>query len=96
MANRQHLENNKLLNVISSPYNLNSFLSLYFSFWDVFNYLYMIGVLFIRHYPNVLNAWSLYLDDEQPIVPECVAEDLPEQQPSEGKCPLTYYGLLTL
>jgi hypothetical protein len=96
MENRQHLENNKLLNVISSPYNLNSFLSLYFSFWDVFNCLYMIGVLFIYHYPNVLNAWSLYLDDEQPVVPECVVEDLPEQQPGEGKCPLTYYILLTL
>jgi hypothetical protein len=30
------------------------------------------------------------------LVPECVAEDLPKQQPSEGKCPLTYYVLLTL
>jgi hypothetical protein len=30
------------------------------------------------------------------VVPECVAEDLPEQQPDEGKCPLTYYALLTL
>jgi hypothetical protein len=29
------------------------------------------------------------------VVPECVVEDLPEQQPSEGKCPLTYYVLLT-
>jgi hypothetical protein len=29
------------------------------------------------------------------MVPECVAEDLPEQQPGEGKCPLTYYVLLT-
>jgi hypothetical protein len=36
------------------------------------------------------------LDNEQPVVPECVAEDLPEQQPGEGKCPLTYYVLLTL
>jgi hypothetical protein len=52
----------------------------------------MIGVLFICLYPNVLNAWSLYVDDEQPMVLECVAEDLP----SEGKCPLTYYVLLTL
>jgi hypothetical protein len=25
------------------------------------------------------------------VVPECVAEDLPEQQPGEGKCPQTYY-----
>jgi hypothetical protein len=25
------------------------------------------------------------------VVPECVAEDLPEQQPSEGKCTLTHY-----
>jgi hypothetical protein len=30
------------------------------------------------------------------MVPKCVAEDLPEQQPDEGKCPLTYYVLLTL
>jgi hypothetical protein len=30
------------------------------------------------------------------VGPECVAEDLPEQQPGEGKCPLTYYVLLTL
>jgi hypothetical protein len=29
------------------------------------------------------------------VVPKCVAEDLPEQQPSEGKCPLTYYVLHT-
>jgi hypothetical protein len=30
------------------------------------------------------------------MVPECIDEDLPEQQPGEGKCPLTYYVLLTL
>jgi hypothetical protein len=30
------------------------------------------------------------------MVPRRVAEDLPEQQPGEGKCPLTYYVLLTL
>jgi hypothetical protein len=30
------------------------------------------------------------------MVPERVTEDLPEQQPGEGKCPLTYYVLLTL
>jgi hypothetical protein len=30
------------------------------------------------------------------VVPECVAEDLPEQQPGEGKCSLTYYVLLNL
>jgi hypothetical protein len=30
------------------------------------------------------------------MVPECVAEDLPEQQPGEGKCPLTYYVLSIL
>jgi hypothetical protein len=28
------------------------------------------------------------------MVPECVAEDLPEQQPSEGKCPVTYYSYI--
>jgi hypothetical protein len=37
-----------------------------------------------------------YLDNEQPVVPECVAKDLPQQKPREGKCPLTYYILLTL
>jgi hypothetical protein len=25
------------------------------------------------------------------VVPECVAEDLPEQQSGEGKCPQTYH-----
>jgi hypothetical protein len=60
-------------------------------FWDVSPCLYMIDVLFICHLPNVLNAWSLYLDNEQSVVPECVAEDLPEQQPGQGKCPLTHY-----
>jgi hypothetical protein len=30
------------------------------------------------------------------VVPECVAEDVPEQQPGEDKSPLTYYVLLTL
>jgi hypothetical protein len=30
------------------------------------------------------------------VVPEYVAEDLPEQQPGEGKCPPTYYVLHTL
>jgi hypothetical protein len=48
------------------------------------------------NFPNVLNACSLYLDNEQSEFPECVVEDLPEQQPGEGKCPLTYYVLLTL
>jgi hypothetical protein len=36
-----------------------------------------------------------YLDNEQSVVPECVAEDLLEQQPHEGKCPLTYHVLNT-
>jgi hypothetical protein len=36
------------------------------------------------------------LDNEQPVVPECVVEDLPEQQPGEGKCPLTHYVLHNL
>jgi hypothetical protein len=42
-------------------------------------------------FPNVLNACSLYLDNEQSGVPECVTGGLPEQQPGEGKCPLTHY-----
>jgi hypothetical protein len=48
------------------------------------------------YFPNVLNACSLYLDNEQSVVPECVAGDLREQQPREGKCPLTCYVLHTL
>jgi hypothetical protein len=48
------------------------------------------------YFPNVLNARSLYLDNEQFEAPECVVGDLPEQQTGEGKCPLTYYVLHTL
>ena len=54
----------------------------------------MFDVLFIYTFPNVLNACSLYLDNEQSEVPECVVGDLPEQQPGEGKCPQTYHVLL--
>jgi hypothetical protein len=54
----------------------------------------MFDVLFIYTFPNVLNVCSLYLDNEQLVVPECVAEDPSEQQPGEGKCPQTYYVLL--
>jgi hypothetical protein len=48
------------------------------------------------YFPNVLNACSLYLDNEQSEVPESVVGDLPEPQPGEGKCPLTQNVLLTL
>jgi hypothetical protein len=48
------------------------------------------------YFPNVLNACSLYLDNEQSEVPECVVGDLPEQQLGEGKCPQTHYVLHTL
>jgi hypothetical protein len=48
------------------------------------------------YFPNVLNVWSLYLDNEQLVFPECVAEDPSEQQPGEGKCPQTYHVLLYL
>jgi hypothetical protein len=44
-----------------------------------------------RHRPLAL---ALYLDNEQPVVPECVAEDPSKQQPGEGKCLQTYYVLL--
>ena len=50
----------------------------------------------IYTFPNVLNVCSLYLDNEQLVVPEFVAEDLLEQQPDEGKCPQTYHVLFTL
>jgi hypothetical protein len=43
------------------------------------------------YFPNVLNACSLYLDNEQSEFPECVVGD-----PGEGKCPLTHYVLHTL
>jgi hypothetical protein len=43
------------------------------------------------YFPNVMNVRSLCLDNEQPVIPECVVEDLPEQQPGEGKCPQTYH-----
>jgi hypothetical protein len=46
-------------------------------------------VMFIFYFPDVLNVCSLYLDNEQLVVPECVAEDPSEQQPGEGKCPQT-------
>jgi hypothetical protein len=46
------------------------------------------------YFPNVLNVCLLYLDNEQLVGPECVAEDPSEQQPSEGKCPQTYHVLL--
>jgi hypothetical protein len=48
------------------------------------------------YFPNVLNACSIYLDNEQSEFPECVVGDLLEQQPGEGKCPLTHYVLHTL
>jgi hypothetical protein len=46
------------------------------------------------YFSNVLNACSLYLDNEQSEFPECVDGDLPKQQPGEGKCPQTYHVLL--
>jgi hypothetical protein len=48
------------------------------------------------YFPNVLNACSLYLDNKQSDVSECVVGNLPEQQPGEGKCPLIHYVLHTL
>jgi hypothetical protein len=54
----------------------------------------MFDVLFIYIFPNVLNVCSLYSDNEQSEVPECVAEDPSEQQLGEGKCPQTYHVLL--
>jgi hypothetical protein len=69
---------------------------LYFSTEPVFTLLHMFGVLFLCHFPSVLNEWLLCIDNEQSEVLECVAADFPEQQPGEGKCPLTHYVLLTL
>ena len=78
---------------------------LYFEFIIPYEYyVFLRGVpMFVHvwcdvhlHFSNVLNACSLYLDNEQSEVPECVIGDLPEQQPGEGKCPLTHYVLHTL
>jgi hypothetical protein len=60
----------------------------------VFALLHMFGVLFLYHFPNVLNARLLCIDNEQSMVPECVAGDFPEQQPGEGKCPLPIMSYL--
>jgi hypothetical protein len=48
------------------------------------------------YFPNVLNVCSLYLDNEQSEIPECLVGDLPEQQHGEGKCNQIYYVLHTL
>ncbi|XP_008677735.1 uncharacterized isoform X2 [Zea mays] len=37
-----------------------------------------------RKIPKTQKILDWTADNEQPVVPECVAEDLPEQQPSEG------------
>jgi hypothetical protein len=52
----------------------------------------MFDVLFICTF-QMYWMYDRYLDNEQPVVPECVAEDPPEQQPGEGKCPQTYHVL---
>jgi hypothetical protein len=44
----------------------------------------------------MLNEWLLCVDNEESVIIECVAGDFPEQQPGEGKCPLTHDVLLTL
>jgi hypothetical protein len=54
----------------------------------------MLDVMFIYTFPIVLNVCSLYLDNEQSEIPECVAEEPFEQQPGEGKCLQTYYVIL--
>ena len=54
----------------------------------------MFGVLFFCHSLSVLNERLLCVDNEQSKVPECVAGDFREQQPGEGKCPLTHYVLV--
>jgi hypothetical protein len=69
---------------------------LYFSTEPMFTLLHMIGVLFLCHFPSVLNELLFCVDNEQFEVSECVAGDFPEQQLGEGKCPLTHYVLLTL
>jgi hypothetical protein len=56
----------------------------------------MLGVLFFCYSSSVLNELFFCIDNEQYVVPEGVAGDFSEQQPGEGKCPLTHYVLLTL
>ena len=45
------------------------------------------------YFSKCIECMIALLDNEQSMVHECVAEDLPEQQPGEGKCPLTHYVL---
>jgi hypothetical protein len=49
--------------VLVHPRTQVYFLCLYCSIKLVFTWLYMFGVSFICLYPNILNAWSLYLDN---------------------------------
>jgi hypothetical protein len=56
----------------------------------------MFGVLFFCYFPSVLNELLFCVSNEESVVPECVVGDFPKQQLDEGKCPLTYYVLLTL
>jgi hypothetical protein len=58
--------------------------------------LHMFGVLFFCYFPSVLNELLFCVSNEESVVPECVVGDFPKQQLDEGKCPLTYYVLLTL
>jgi hypothetical protein len=69
---------------------------LYFSTEPVVTLLYMIGVIFLCHFPCVLNELLFCVENEQIEVSECVAGDFSEQQPGEGKCPLTHHVLFTL
>jgi hypothetical protein len=93
----QHLKNNLFLNEISSCYTLISlFLIQYCAFLRCIPMFVHVWCAVQLYFPNVLNACSLYLDNEQSEVSDCVAGDLPKQQPGEGKCPLTYYVLRTL
>ena len=94
----QHLKNNLFLNGISLCYSscytlISLFPIVFLRCIPMFVHVWRVVHLY---FPNVLNACSLYLDNKQSEVPKCVVEDLPEQQPGEGKCPLTYYVPHTL
>jgi hypothetical protein len=78
---------------------------LYFEFIIAYVVLCLLGCvpMFVHvwcdvhlYFLIVLNACSLYLDNEQSEVPECVVGDIPKQQPGDGKCHLTHYVLHTL
>ena len=54
---------------------------------------YVWYIAFVCYFPSAQCEWLLYVDNEQSVFPEEVAEEVPDQQFGEGKCPLSHYVL---